>query len=291
MANTELIKKLRDMTQAGVMDVMKALKENNDDLDKAAQWLREKGIAKASKKSGAIVTEGIVKALVRDNYSVIIEINSQTDFVAKNDQFVSFVRDLCKQVEICKPKNLDAIEQLKLSNGKTVHDECINLTAVTGEKIVVRRATIVEKANDEMFQIYEHFNNKIAVIVKFSNNINHEIAKQIAMHIAAMNPKFVSIKNADQEWIKNETEILKKQTLAEGKPADRVDMIVKGRINKSLAEVCLEEQNFISDPSKKIKDLLNENKSTIAQFIRFEVGEGIEKKTSNFVDEVMQQMR
>ena len=291
MANTELIKKLRDMTQAGVMDVMKALKENNDDLDKAAQWLREKGIAKASKKSGAIVTEGIVKALVRDNYSVIIEINSQTDFVAKNDQFVSFVSDLCKQVEICKPKNLDAIEQLKLSNGKTVHDECINLTAVTGEKIVVRRATIVEKANDEMFQIYEHFNNKIAVIVKFSNNINHEIAKQIAMHIAAMNPKFVSIKNADQEWIKNETEILKKQTLAEGKPADRVDMIVKGRINKSLAEVCLEEQNFISDPSKKIKDLLNENKSTIAQFIRFEVGEGIEKKTSNFVDEVMQQMR
>ena len=178
MANTELIKKLRDMTQAGVMDVMKALKENNDDLDKAAQWLREKGIAKASKKSGAIVTEGIVKALVRDNYSVIIEINSQTDFVAKNDQFVSFVSDLCKQVEICKPKNLDAIEQLKLSNGKTVHDECINLTAVTGEKIVVRRATIVEKANDEMFQIYEHFNNKIAVIVKFSNNINHEIAKQ-----------------------------------------------------------------------------------------------------------------
>ena len=291
MANTELIKKLRDMTQAGVMDVMKALKENNDDLDKAAQWLREKGIAKASKKSGAIVTEGIVKALVRDNYSVIIEINSQTDFVAKNDQFVSFVSDLCKQVEICKPKNLDAIEQLKLSNGKTVHDECINLTAVTGEKIVVRRATIVEKANDEMFQIYEHFNNKIAVIVKFSNNINHEIAKQIAMHIAAMNPKFVSIKNADQEWIKNETEILKKQTLAEGKPADRVDMIVKGRINKSLAEVCLEEQNFISDPSKKIKDLLNENKSTITQFIRFEVGEGIEKKTSNFVDEVMQQMR
>ncbi len=291
MANTELIKKLRDMTQAGVMDVMKALKENNDDLDKAAQWLREKGIAKASKKSGAIVTEGIVKALVRDNYSVIIEINSQTDFVAKNDQFVSFVSDLCKQVEICKPKNLDAIEQLKLSNGKTVHDECINLTAVTGEKIVVRRATIVEKANDEMFQIYEHFNNKIAVIVKFSNNINHETAKQIAMHIAAMNPKFVSIKNADQEWIKNETEILKKQTLAEGKPADRVDMIVKGRINKSLAEVCLEEQNFISDPSKKIKDLLNENKSTIAQFIRFEVGEGIEKKTSNFVDEVMQQMR
>ena len=291
MANTELIKKLRDMTQAGVMDVMKALKENNDDLDKAAQWLREKGIAKASKKSGAIVTEGIVKALVRDNYSVIIEINSQTDFVAKNDQFVSFVSDLCKQVEICKPKNLDAIEQLKLSNGKTVHDECINLTAVTGEKIVVRRATIVEKANDEMFQIYEHFNNKIAVIVKFSNNINHEIAKQIAMHIAAMNPKFVSIKNADQEWIKNETEILKKQTLAEGKPADRVDMIVKGRINKSLAEVCLEEQNFISDPSKKIKDLLNENKSTIVQFIRFEVGEGIEKKTSNFADEVMQQMR
>ena len=291
MANTELIKKLRDMTQAGVMDVMKALKENNDDLDKAAQWLREKGIAKASKKSGAIVTEGIVKALVRDNYSVIIEINSQTDFVAKNDQFVSFVSDLCKQVEICKPKNLDAIEQLKLSNGKTVHDECINLTAVTGEKIVVRRATIVEKANDEMFQIYEHFNNKIAVIVKFSNNINHEIAKQIAMHIKAMNPKFVSIKNADQEWIKNETEILKKQTLAEGKPADRVDMIVKGRINKSLAVVWLEEETIISDPSKKIKDLLNENKSTIAQFIRFEVGEGIEKKTSNFVDEVMQQMR
>lgn len=290
-STTELIKKLRDMTQAGVMDAMKALKECNDDLEKAAQWLREKGIAKASKKAGAIVTEGVVKAVKNNNYAAVVEINSQTDFVANNDGFKNLVHGIVDIINSQQPKTLEDLENAKLNNGVAVKDECIDLTAKTGEKICVRRIGILSKTDAEQFETYEHFNGKIAVIMKLSNAPkNPESAKDIAMHIAAMNPKFISTNDVDAEWVKNETEILRKQTLAEGKPADRVDMIVKGRINKSMAEVCLEEQKSIKDPAKTIKAYLSENNTKVLSFIRYEVGEGVEKKQSNFADEVAQQM-
>lgn len=290
-STTELIKKLRDMTQAGVMDAMKALKECNDDLEKAAQWLREKGIAKASKKAGAIVTEGVVKAVKNNDYAAVVEINSQTDFVANNDGFKNLVHGIVDIISNQQPKTLEDLENTKLANGVAVKDECIDLTAKTGEKICVRRIGVLNKTDAEQFETYEHFNGKIAVIMKLANAPkNPECAKDIAMHIAAMNPKFISTNDVDAEWVKNETEILRKQTLAEGKPADRVDMIVKGRINKSMAEVCLEEQKSIKDPAKTIKTYLAENNTKVLSFIRYEVGEGVEKKQSNFADEVAQQM-
>lgn len=290
-STTELIKKLRDMTQAGVLDAMKALKECNNDLDKAAQWLREKGIAKASKKAGAIVTEGVVEAIAKDDYAAIVEINSQTDFVANNEGFKKLVWEVAEAIRNINPRTLQELENAKLSSGMTVKDQCIDLTAKTGEKIAVRRLGILTKATDQIFQVYQHFNNKIAVIIKLSNTPkNPECAKDIAMHIAAMNPKFIAISDADPEWIKNETEILRKQTIAEGKPIERVEMIVKGRINKSIAEVCLEEQKLIKDPTKTVKTYLNENNTKVLAFIRYEVGEGVEKKVSNFADEVAQQM-
>ncbi len=289
MANTELIKKLRDMTQAGVMDAMKALKECNDNLEKAAQWLREKGIAKASKKAGAIVTEGVVKAIVNDNYAALVEINSQTDFVASNEGFINLVKEIKSLVSSHQPKDLDHLNKLKTSSGVTIADACVDLTAKTGEKIVVRRISVLNKQKEQFFQVYEHFNNKIAVIL-LVDNLKEEVAKGVAMHIAALNPKFMSITDVSKDWIEKEKEILTKQTLAEGKPADRVEMIVKGRINKSMAEVCLFEQKFFKDPGKTVANYLKENGVNLLKFIRYEVGEGVEKKVTDFAAEVAEQM-
>lgn len=290
MSDTSLIKKLREMTQAGVMDVMKALKETNNDLDKAAQWLREKGIIKAAKKSTAAVTEGVIKTIVNGNYAAIIEVNSQTDFVANGDDFKTLVNEIVEAVRANKPANIDELNKLKTSKCLTITDACIQLTAKIGEKICVRRISVLNKKDDQTFVTYEHFNGKIGTILLVNNLTSIDLGKSIAMHIAALNPRFLSVKNADAEWIAKETEIVKKQTLAEGKPIDRVDMIVKGRIQKALAETCLEEQQFIKDPSVRIKDLLKQNNLLLVDFVRYEVGEGVEKKVQNFAEEVAQQM-
>ena len=290
MSDTSLIKKLREMTQAGVMDVMKALKETNNDLDKAAQWLREKGIIKAAKKSTAAVTEGVIKTIVNGNYAAIIEVNSQTDFVANGDDFKALVNEIVEAVRANKPANIDELNKLKTSECSTITDACIQLTAKIGEKICVRRISVLNKKDDQTFVTYEHFNGKIGTILLVNNLTSIDLGRSIAMHIAALNPRFLSVKNADAEWIAEETEIVKKQTLAEGKPIDRVDMIVKGRIQKALAETCLEEQQFIKDPSVRIKDLLKQNNLLLVDFVRYEVGEGVEKKVQNFAEEVAQQM-
>lgn len=289
MANTELIKKLRDMTQAGVMDAMKALKECNDNLEKAAQWLREKGIAKASKKAGAIVTEGVVKAIVADNYAALVEINSQTDFVASNEGFINLVKEIKDLIAKHQPKNIDELNNLKTTAGNVVAEACVDLTAKTGEKIVVRRVSVLTKTTEQFFQTYEHFNNKIAVIM-LVDNLKEEVSKGVAMHVAALNPKFIRMSDVSKEWIEKEKDILTKQTLAEGKPADRIEMIVKGRINKSMAEVCLLEQKFFKDPSKTVATYLKENGVELLSFIRYEVGEGVEKKVTDFAAEVAEQM-
>lgn len=290
MSDSSLIKKLRDMTQAGVMDVMKALKECNDDIDKAAQWLREKGIVKAAKKASATVTEGVAKAIVNGNYAAIVEINSQTDFVVKGEDFQNFVKEIIQIINNIKPNNIDELNNAKTSKGITVADLCIELTAKIGEKICVRRIETINKNDDQMFATYEHFNGKIVVIILVNKNNAVDMCKSIAMHIAAMNPRFISANQADPQWIANETEVLRKQTIAEGKPADRVDMIIKGRVQKVLAENCLENQPFIKDQSVKICDLLKKDNINLIQFKRYEVGEGVEKKVQNFADEVAQQM-
>lgn len=290
MSSTDLIKKLRDMTQAGVMDAVKALKECNDDLEKAAQWLREKGIAKATKKAGAIVTEGVAKAVVNGNYGAVVEINSQTDFVSNGEDFQALVKQILKVIHDEEPKDLNTLVNTKINGNDTVNDACINLTAKVGEKICVRRLFAYHKKENEAFSIYEHFNGKIAVILILDSQGKDEVGKSVAMHIAAMNPKFLDTNNVDQAWLNNEKEVLKKQTLAEGKPADRVDMIVNGRIHKSMAEVCLSEQQFVKDPTKSIKQYLKENNTNVLSFTRYEVGEGVEKKQEDFAAEVAKQM-
>lgn len=291
MTKPELIKKLREMTQAGVMDVKKALDECNDDLEKAAQWLRERGIAKAAKKAGAIAAEGVALVGIKDDKAVIVEINSQTDFVAKNENFLQLASDIKGAILTYLPADLNACLNIKLPNGMTIEQACNELTGKIGEKIAVRRFTIVSKDANQSFGVYEHSNKKIAVLLVLDGQVNPEVGKNVAMHAAAMGPKFMDRSCVDQEWLANETKILREQTIAEGKPADKADMIVKGRINKSVAEVCLVEQVYVKDPSLKVADYLRHNNTSLKQYIRYEVGEGIEKKVEDFAAEVASQMK
>ncbi len=291
MTKTELIKKLRDMTQAGVMDVKKALDACADDLEKAAEWLREKGIAKAAKKASAVAAEGIAAIGIEGDKAVIVEINSQTDFVAKNDNFLQLASDIKAAILSNCPSSIEQCNQTKLPSGNTIEEACKELTGKIGEKIAVRRFQIVNKDANSSFGLYEHSNKKIAVLLVLNGKVDAKVGKNVAMHAAAMGPKFMDRNSVDQTWLENESKILKEQTIAEGKPADKADMIVKGRINKSITEVCLTEQVYVKDPSMKVNEYLKHNNTSLKQYIRYEVGEGIEKKVEDFAAEVASQMK
>ncbi|MDR0675336.1 MAG: translation elongation factor Ts [Mycoplasmataceae bacterium] len=287
----DLIKKLRGMTQAGVMDAKKALEENGDDLDKAAQWLREKGIVKAAKKASAVATEGIIKIMIHADKALLIEINSQTDFVAMSSSFIELSNEITQAIFNANPNTLEDALKAKTIKGLTVEEACTELTARIGEKTAVRRFEIINKKSDEVFAHYVHNNNKIGVLLVLTKGSNDIAGHDVAMHAAAMNPKFLSQQDVDQAWLMNETKILKEQTIAEGKPADKAEMIVKGRVKKMLAEVCLLDQQFFKDPSKSIQEFLNSHKSIAIKYLRYEVGEGIEKKNNDFAAEVAAQMK
>lgn len=291
MADMELIKRLRAMTQAGVMDAKKALEENNNNLDEAAKWLREKGIIKAAKKASAVATEGVVKILTHHkNEALIIEINSQTDFVAMSEEFKRCVDEVSEVIYNNKPQTIEQALTLTLPNKLSINDYLIDLTAKLGEKISIRRFEILKTVNNDVFSSYIHTNNKIGVLL-ICEGQDEKAMHEVAMHGAAMNPKFLSRENVDQTWLASETEILKTQTIAEGKPADKAEMIVKGRVQKMLAEVCLIEQPFFKEPQKTIGAYLKEHGCICKKYIRYEVGEGIEKKQTNFADEVAAQMQ
>jgi len=292
MPSMELIKKLRDMTQAGVMDAKKALEINNDDLDLAVQWLREKGIAKAAKKADAVAAEGVVSVLIKDDRAIILEVNSQTDFVATNEQFKSLVNDIA--LSLLENGEYDVEKALKMpivnQDGVSIEQACINLTAKIGEKIVVRRFEILTKQQGQQFASYVHFNGRTAVLLLLEKAVEEKYGKDVAMHAAAMAPKYLSKDVVDQKWLENEAKILKEQTIAEGKPADRAEMIVKGRVNKLLSEVTLLAQQFVKDPSKTVEQYLKEANTAALTYVRYEVGEGIEKAVVDFAAEVAAQM-
>lgn len=292
-ASPELIKKLRDMTQAGVMDCKKALDETNNDIDAAVQWLREKGIAKAAKKADAIASEGVALVGELDNKAIIIEVNAQTDFVAKNDEFLklaSAIKSTLLKSDL-NDNDIESAKKLKLENGKTIEEACVELTSKIGEKISLRRFQIINKKSDESFAIYEHSNKRVATLILLKNNPSEEVKKNVAMHAAAMAPKFVNSSKVDSKWLENEKKVLTEQTIAEGKPKEFADKIVKGRINKLLSEVCLDDQAYVKDPSITVAQYLKNNNSLSIDMVRYEVGEGIEKKECNFADEVAAQMK
>lgn len=283
------VKDLRERTGAGMMDCKKALQETNGDMDQAIDWLREKGIAKAAKKEGRIAAEGTTKMLVDGNKAIILEVNSETDFVAKNEKFVSFVNNLAEIVMDSDATDMDSAMKVATADG-SVSDMIVNAISQIGEKISFRRFQKVVKTDSQVFGTYSHMGGRIATLVVLEG-ANEEVAKDVAMHAAAMNPAYLNASEVPAEVLDREKEIMKEQLINEGKPADRLEGILVGKVNKYYSEVCLENQIFIKAENKEtVKDYVKANGGEIVSMIRYEVGEGIEKRQENFAEEVMNQI-
>ncbi|MFA9422937.1 MAG: translation elongation factor Ts [Sedimentibacter sp.] len=295
-----MVKELREKTNAGMMDCKKALKETDGDMEKAIDFLREKGLSQAAKKADRIAAEGLTTALISEDgkTGVVVEVNSETDFVAKNVEFQAFVLDLAKTIVEKSPADLEALKNIEL-NGKTVQQVLTDKIAKIGENMSIRRFA-EEKVNNGVVVSYIHGGGKISVIVALESEGDKEalevLGKDLAMQVAAMNPKYISTDDVDQDFIAHEREVLIAQALNEGKPQNIVEKMVEGRLQKELKEVCLLEQAFVKDSDLTVKKVIANTAAIIGKEIkvssvkRFEVGEGIEKKSENFADEVAKQM-
>ena len=281
-----LVKELREITGAGMMDCKKALVECEGDKDKAIDYLREKGIAKAAKKAGRIASEGVVAAASDGKTACIVEINSETDFVAKNENFLALVKKIAEHIVACKPADMDALNASQM-DGKTVAEVMTEAVASIGEKLSLRRFEVYT-TEDGQLATYIHMGGKIGVIVELSGG-DKTLGKDVAMQIAAAKPQCIGREDVDQEAVAHEREVLRKQALEEGKPEKIVEKMVDGRINKYYKEVCLVEQEFVKDSDKTIKDILAGVE--VRRFARFEMGEGLEKKNEDFAAEVAAQMK
>ena len=281
-----LVKELREITGAGMMDCKKALVECEGDKDKAIDYLREKGIAKAAKKAGRIASEGVVAAASDGKTACIVEINSETDFVAKNENFLALVKKIAEHIVACKPADMDALNASQM-DGKTVAEVMTEAVASIGEKLSLRRFEVYT-TEDGQLATYIHMGGKIGVIVELSGG-DATLGKDVAMQIAAAKPQCIGREDVDQEALAHEREVLRTQALEEGKPEKIVEKMVDGRINKYYKEVCLVEQAFVKDSDKTIKDILAGVE--VRRFARFEMGEGLEKKNEDFAAEVAAQMK
>ncbi len=292
MVTASQVKDLREKTGAGMMDCKKVLTETDGDMEKAIELLRERGIAKAAKKSGRVAAEGLVEAYISEDgkTGAIVEVNAETDFVAKNEEFKAFVASVAKQVVEKDPKDLeDLLAQESIDEaGKTVKDVLTDKIAKIGENMNIRR--FVRFESDGLIEKYIHGDGKIAVLVNMKGG-NSEVAKDVCMQIAAARPEYLNEASVPEDRLEKEKEILKVQTMNEGKPEAIAEKIVQGRIRKFFEEVCLVDQVFVKDPNKKVSDILKENNAEVTEFARFEKGEGIEKKEENFAEEVMKQLK
>ena len=292
MISASMVKDLREKTGAGMMDCKKALTETNGDMEKAIEYLREKGITKDAKKSSRIAAEGLVLAYVSDDgkTGAAVEVNSETDFVAKNDEFRTFVQALAKQVAINNPSNVEALleEEYIDEAGKKVSEVLTDKVAKIGENMNIRRFVRFE-TTDGMVESYIHGNGKIAVLVKMKN-ADTELAKDICMQVAAARPEYLNEASVPQERLAKEMEILKAQAMNEGKPEAIAEKVVQGRIGKFYSEICLVDQEFVKNPDMKVSDVLKTKGAEVIDFARIEKGEGLEKKEENFAEEVMKQM-
>ncbi len=293
MITASMVKELREKTGAGMMDCKKVLTEAEGDMEKAIELLREKGIAKAAKKSDRIAAEGLVLGYVAEDSKLgaIVEVNSETDFVAQNAEFRAFVEAVAKQIALKNPANVEELlEQESIEeNGKKVSEVLTDKIAKIGEKLSIRRFVRFE-TQDGLIEKYIHGDGKIAVLVNM-RNADNVLAKDICMQIAAAKPEFLNREAVPEERVNKEMEILKVQAMNEGKPEAIAEKIVQGRVGKFYGEICLVEQEFVKDPSVKIQDLLKSKGAEIVEFARIEKGEGIEKKEENFAEEVMKQIK
>ena len=292
MVTASLVKELREKTGAGMMDCKKVLTETDGDMEKAMELLRERGIAKAAKKSGRVAAEGLVEAVISEDgkTGAIIEVNSETDFVAKNEEFKTFVENVANQVLKTNPKDVEELlaQPAMFEEGKTVQESLVGKIATIGENLTIRRFARFE--SEGLVEKYIHGDGKIAVLVNMKKG-DSTVAKDICMQIAAARPEYVRREEVPEERVAKEMEILKVQTMNEGKPEAIAEKIVQGRIGKFYEEICLVDQAFVKDPNMKIYELLKQKDAEVAEFARFEKGEGIEKKEENFAEEVMKQIK
>ncbi len=282
------VKELRDKTGAGMLDCKKALEATNGNMSEAVDWLREKGISKAEKKASRVAAEGLCKIVTDGNKAVILEVNSETDFVAKNEEFTNFVDYLANTILANNLKTHEEVLSFD-DNGETIEAKLVALTAKIGEKLSFRRHELVEKNDNEVFGSYLHMGGKIGALVVLANT-SEEVAKDVAMHVAAMAPVCATRSDVPADMVDHESKVIKEQVMNEGKPADIAEKMVTGRLNKFYKEICLEEQEFIKDSSVNVGTFVKNNGGSIVSMIRYAVGEGIEKKEENFADEVMSQI-
>ena len=291
MITAALVKELREKTGAGMMDCKKVLTETDGDMDKAAELLRERGITKAAKKSDRIAAEGLVYCYVSDDkkVGVVLEVNAETDFVAKNDEFRKFVADTAKQIATTNPASVEALlEEASLEDSsKTVKDILTDKIATIGENMSVRRFERFESTG--IVESYIHGDGKIGVLVDFPKG-EEAVAKDVCMQIAAARPEYLNREQVPADVVEHEMGILKAQAMNEGKPAEIAEKMVLGRIGKFYGEICLLEQDFVKDPSIKVQKLLDNNNAEVVRFARFEKGEGLQKREENFAEEVAKQM-
>ncbi|WP_156289091.1 translation elongation factor Ts [Oceanobacillus salinisoli] len=288
----KMVKELREKTGAGMMDCKKALQETDGDMDKAIDFLREKGIAKAAKKADRIAAEGLTHIEVDNNTAALLEVNCETDFVTKNDQFKELLSELGKHLITQQPANVEEALQQKLhGEGDTVETFINSAVAKIGEKITLRRFTIFTKTDNDAFGAYLHMGGRIGVLSVLEGTKDEELGKDIAMHVAAVNPRYISREAVSEEEVNHEREVLKQQALNEGKPEKIVEKMVEGRLGKFFQEICLLEQDFVKDPDQKVKKYVADKGASVKAFVRYEVGEGLEKREENFAEEVMSQIK
>ena len=284
-----LVKELRERTGAGMMDCKKALTQTDGDIDAAIDYLRENGIAKAAKKADRIAAEGLSYIEVKGNKAVILEINSETDFVAKNEKFVALVKNVAEAILAAEPKTLEEALQVEAQGGsvEAVINEGI---ATIGEKLSLRRFEVVSKTDADAFGAYSHMGGRIGVLTLVEGSTDEEAAKDVAMHIAALAPKYLDESEVPADVLEHEKKVLTEQALNEGKPANIVEKMIVGRINKFLEEITVVKQKFVKDDSFTVEKFVASKGGKLAKFVRYEVGEGIEKKEDNFAEEVMSQV-
>lgn len=288
MITANMVKELREATGAGMLDCKKALTETNGNMEEAITWLREKGISKAAKKQTRIAAEGLAKAKVEGNKAVIVEVNSETDFVAKNPEFTGLVDLIATAILSSNVKTVEEVMKLEVE-GNTIENIIIDKTATIGEKLSFRRFELVEKEDNQVFGTYSHMGGKIVTLAVLEGT-DEEVAKDVAMQIAAMRPLYLDKDSVPTKRVEKEREILTEQAENEGLDANKLPMIVNGRLNKFYEEVCLLDQGFVKENKMKVSKYVESKNMKVLSFVRYEVGEGMEKREENFADEVAKQM-
>jgi len=293
MANitAQLVKELREKTGAGMMDCKKALVQTDGDLDAAIDFLREKGLSSAAKKADRIAAEGTTYILENGNEAIILEVNAETDFVSKNDKFQVLVASLAEQLLAAKPATVEAALELANAEGVKVVDQISTAIATIGEKITLRRFEVKTKTDADAFGSYLHMGGRIGVLVTLEGSADAAAAKDVAMHIAAINPTYVSRDEVSADEVERERKVLTEQALNEGKPENIVAKMVEGRLGKYFEDVCLLDQTFVKNSDQKVRDFVASTGGSVNGFVRYAVGEGIEKREDNFAEEVMSQVK